>query len=205
MLDFGCGIGIAAVRFAYLGFQVDAFDLSDQNIAIGRVLARRYQLADRCTFRPMLAEQLDYPNQTFDLIAGIDILHHVEVPRAIAEARRVLKPGGVAIFKEHVEVPLLDHVRNTALVRSIVPRRVSIKHHITEDERKLNRDDLALIEDTFSHVQTRRFTVFSRIDRLVPRCNDTLRGRLQRLDHRLMQACPPLAQLGGTVVLICYK
>ena len=205
LLDFGCGIGVAALRFAYLGFHVDAFDLSRDNLDIGRRLAKKYDLTDRCTFAEMAAEQLDYPDDTFDVIVGIDILHHVEIPRAVAEAQRVLKPGGVAVFKEHVEVPVFDKVRNTALVRTLVPRDVSIEHHITEDERKLTGDDLAVIQSAFGRVEIKRFTVLSRLDRLIPRCNTAMRGRIQQLDHHLMRTCPPLARLGGTAVLICHK
>ncbi len=205
LLDFGCGTGIAALRFAYLGYQVEGFDLSPANIKLAKEMAAAHQLTDRAHFRAMAAEQLDYPDDTFDLIVGIDILHHVEIEPAIQEARRVLKPGGVAIFKEHVEVPVIDPLRNTSLVRRLAPTGSSLDQHITEDERKLNRVDLETIQRQFDRVETERFTLVSRLDRLLPKTADTLRGRLQKLDYRLMQLCKPLAELGGTVVLICHK
>ena len=136
------------------------------NISAACELAQNHDLANRCRFDTMLAEKLSYEDNTFDLLVGIDILHHVEIPPAIAEARRVLKPGGIAIFKEHLEVPLLDPIRNTALVRTIAPKAESLDHHITPDERKLNRADLDLIEKSFSDVETIRFTLLSRLDRL---------------------------------------
>ena len=205
LLEFGCGIGIAAVRFAALGYRVDGFDLSQANLDIATQLAGRHQLNDRCFFAPMAAEALDYADDTFDLLTGIDILHHVDIPRAIAEARRVLKPGGVAIFKEHVEAPFVDTIRQSAAVRQLVPTEASLDDHITEDERKLTTDDLDLIDRHFDRVETQRFTLVSRLDRLAPRSSDTLRGRLQRLDHRLMRSCPALQRFAGTVVLTCHK
>jgi len=205
LLDFGCGIGLAAIRFASLGFWVHGFDLSEENLQVAEKLAERYQFESRCRFQAMLAEHLEYPDDYFDVVVGIDILHHVDIPLAIAQAHRVLKPGGIAIFKEHVEVPVLDAIRNTPIVRAVAPNKTSQDHHITDDERKLNQDDLSMIHDRFESVQTQRFTLLSRFDRLIPGCGDLTRGRLQRLDYRLMGACSGLASLGGTVVLTCKK
>lgn len=205
LLDFGCGAGVASVRFAHVGFTVDGFDISEDNLRVASDLAERYRVGSKCSFRPMTAEKLLYADDTFDIIVGIDILHHVDIPRAIAEARRVLRPGGVAIFKEHVEAPLVEPIRNTALLRAIAPREQSLDDHITEDERKLNADDLSIIRHEFDHVETKRFTLLGRLDRLLPRAGSTMRGRLQRLDHGLMRICPPLERLGGTVVLTCHK
>ena len=205
VLDFGCGIGIAALRFAYLGYQVEGFDLSQANIQIACDLAKRHKLENQARFRVQPAEHIDYPDASFDVVVGIDILHHVEIEAAVRQVQRVLKPGGVAVFKEHVEVPVIDPIRNTPLVRAIVPNDASLEHHITPDERKLTRHDLETIQQYFDRVDTQRFTLLSRFDRLMPRTSDALRGRLQKLDNRLMRLCKPLAELGGTVVLICNK
>jgi len=205
LLDFGCGIGVAALRMARLGYTVDGFDISNDNLAVARALAERHGLAGRCRFRAMTAEQLAYPDNHFEVIIGIDILHHIDIPAAIAEAHRVLKPGGAAIFKEHVEVPIFDPLRNSTLGMRIAPKDCSLEHHITEDERKLNRTDLDVIGRTFSRVETRRFTLLSRLDRVLAPDADAMRGRLQRIDRRLMQWCPPLRAFAGTALLICHK
>lgn len=205
LLDFGCGIGVAALRLARIGYHVEGFDISGDNLRIARDLARRYQLDDRCRFHTMPAEQLTFPDNHFDVIVGIDILHHVDIFAAIAQAHRVLKPGGAAIFKEHVEVPVFDPLRNSRLGLWVAPKDSSIEHHITQDERKLSRADLDVIERTFSRVETKRFTLLSRLDRLLPADAETTRGRLQRLDRRLLRLCPPLRTFAGTAVLICHK
>ena len=50
----------------------------------------------------------------------------------------MLKPGGVAIFKEHVEVPIARPDPQFGVGQdSMVPSDASLTHHITEDERKL--------------------------------------------------------------------
>jgi len=205
LLEFGCGIGIAAIRFATIGYEVWGFDISPDNLEIAKELAKKHNVADRCHFKVMPAERLSYESDFFDLITGVDILHHIEIPVAIKEAHRVLKPGGIAIFKEHVEAPIVDPLRNTRLVQAIAPSEKSLEHHITDDERKLNRDDLQIICNQFSRVEQQRFTILSRLDRLIPKAGDGVRGRLQQLDRKMMQICPLMARLGGTVVLTCQK
>jgi 2-polyprenyl-3-methyl-5-hydroxy-6-metoxy-1,4-benzoquinol methylase len=204
-LDFGCGAGVAALRLAHLGYQVFGFDICDANIDAANALAKRHHLRERCQFDVMPAEQLNYPDHTFDLILGIDVLHHVDIPRAISEAYRVLRPGGIAVFKEHIEAPLIEPIRNSPLLRKLAPKDASLEHQITEDERKLTVADLERIHAQFGRVEVQRFTLLGRLDRFLTHGRDQLRGRIQQLDRRLMQVCPPLQRLAGTVVLTCHK
>ncbi|GAA3014839.1 class I SAM-dependent methyltransferase [Actinokineospora diospyrosa] len=45
------------------------------------------------------AERLPYDDNTFDLVVGHAVLHHIpDLPTAFAEVRRVLKPGGRFVF-----------------------------------------------------------------------------------------------------------
>ncbi len=178
LLDFGCGMGVAGVTFAKLGYQIEGFDISPGNIAVANRLAEKHGLSDRCHFVTMPAENLDYPDNHFDVIVGMDILHHVDIYKVMAEVHRVLKPGGIAIFKEPIRVPALDIVRESWLLRKLAPTETSYdKHvHITDDERKLDGRDTALFEKTFSKVQTQRFSLFLRLYRVIPGGGSTWSG-----------------------------
>ncbi|MEK7766591.1 MAG: methyltransferase domain-containing protein, partial [bacterium] len=50
--------------------------------------------APSLAFHQMSAESLDFPDGTFDFIVSVTALHHADLPRALAEVRRVLRPGG---------------------------------------------------------------------------------------------------------------
>src|SRR5262249_48636710 len=117
LLDFGCGWGSNTILFARAGYEVDGLDISEGNRAVAERLALEHGVADRVHLHRMAAENLAFADDTFDVIAGIDILHHVQVEQAMRECHRVLKPGGVAYFREPVENFLVDAVRNTRLMR----------------------------------------------------------------------------------------
>lgn len=207
LLDFGCGMGVGGVTFARLGYRVEGFDISPGNIAVAEHLATRHGLADRCHFITMTAERLAYPDNHFDVIVGMDILHHVDVAKVMTEVHRVLKPGGVAIFKEPIRVPVLDTIRESRLLLKLAPTETSFdKHvHITDDERKLTGDDLKLLSGCFSEVRTQRFSLLLRLYRIIPRRWFNLVWKLQRLDYEMMRLFPPLRRLGDVCVFTCRK
>jgi 2-polyprenyl-3-methyl-5-hydroxy-6-metoxy-1,4-benzoquinol methylase len=205
LLDFGCGSGAAAVVHAAIGYEVYGFDISPNNIARAKQLAEQYGLGDRTHFEVKAAESLDYPSDYFDVITGLDILHHVEIPKAIAQCMRVLKRGGVAIFAEPLEVPLLDAIRNTRLVRWLVPNEKSFSRHITSDERKLRPADLRTIEGQSQKTTIRRFRFLSRFDRFVRPPDSKNASLLERIDYAAFRLFPPLQSLGGYGVLTIAK
>lgn len=201
LLDFGCGWGVSAVTFAKLGYQVEGFDVAQANIDASQKLATAYDMSDRCTFRTMPAEKLDYPDAHFDVAVGVDILHHVELPAALAELSRVLKPGGVAILKEPFVAPLLDRVRTSKLVNLFADRKKSFeKHvHITDDERKLTPQDTKMLTTQFDVENVSYFSLTNRFSRFVPKHY----GKLMRVDYELFRAVPFLKNLGDVRIYMC--
>jgi 2-polyprenyl-3-methyl-5-hydroxy-6-metoxy-1,4-benzoquinol methylase len=196
LLDFGCGWGSNTVVFAKIGYSVDAFDISERNLDVARRLAVQHGVADRIAFHLMQAERLAFPSHSFDVVAGVDILHHVRIDDAVRECRRVLEHDGVAFFHEPVSNALVDGLRNTALARRVVPNTASFDRHITSDERKLDRRDLAVIRRTFPRSRFDRFRVLARLAALAP----DREPMLQKLDWRL-SAIPGYRSLAGALVM----
>ena len=76
LLDFGCGWGDNSLIFAHIGYQVDGFDISEGNLELARQLSDKEGLTEQVHFSLQRAERLKYPDAHFDVVAGVDILHH---------------------------------------------------------------------------------------------------------------------------------
>jgi len=205
LLDFGCGTGANALLFSKMGFEVFGFDISPNNVCIAESMAEKYGVKDRTHFSVGVAEHLDYPDSHFDVVVGIDILHHVNISEALTECSRVLKPGGVAIFHEPLRVPVLDTLRETRFGRWLVPKERSLARHITEDERKLTPEDLEIIKRFDPGVSAQRFVLLSRLDRFIRSPKYQERSVLEKTDSKLFRLFPPLRTFGGIIVLVLKK
>lgn len=205
LLDFGCGPGESAVLFSRIGYEVFGFDLSPNNISIAECLARKYGVEGRTHFSVSVAEKLDYPAESFDVVVGTDILHHVDIARALAETLRVLKKGGLAIFHEPIRAPLFDRLRETTIGTWLFPRAASLDHHITEDERKLTNSDLDIIKTFDANFSAQRFLLFSRLDRFIRDPNSKRPSFIEKLDFKLFKLLPFLKNYGGIAVIVLRK
>ncbi len=95
VLDIGCGAGFLSNSLARQGHQLTGIDLSSSSLKVAQTydITRKthYQQADACS--------LPFEQDQFDAVCAMDLLEHVEEPaRVIAEASRVLKPGGLFFF-----------------------------------------------------------------------------------------------------------
>ena len=101
-VDLGCGAGHASFAVAPLVQKVVAYDLSDAMVAMVRAEATRRGLAN-VEARQGSVERLPCPDATFDLVVSRYSAHHWhDVAAGLREARRVLKPGGLAVFMDAV-------------------------------------------------------------------------------------------------------
>ncbi|NJM29589.1 MAG: bifunctional demethylmenaquinone methyltransferase/2-methoxy-6-polyprenyl-1,4-benzoquinol methylase UbiE [Rhizobiales bacterium] len=116
VLDVAGGTGDIAfriVRAGGAGTRVTVADISPEMVGEGRKRAEREGLSRSCDFTVGNAEQLAFPDQSFDaytIAFGIRNVTHIK--RALAEAFRVLKPGGRFLCLEFskVDVPFLDKI-----------------------------------------------------------------------------------------------
>jgi SAM-dependent methyltransferase len=112
VLDYGCGHGMAAVVLARRGARVTAFDLSHGYLE--EAGARAAANGVRLDLVRADGEHLPFADGTFDRVWGNAVLHHLDLERAERELRRVLRPGGFAVFCEPWgENPLLNWARRS--------------------------------------------------------------------------------------------
>lgn len=168
----GCGFGEDAIRLARLGAEVDAFDISPEIIDIARRRCAKFGYSG-VDFSIMPCEALAFPDNAFDLVFFVDILHHVDIPKSIAEIVRVLKPGGRVIGNElYTHSFLQKRIRESWLVDKVIHRAMKKfiyggdKPYITADERKIDEAEFALVEAACSAFDADWFNFF--VGRLVP-------------------------------------
>lgn len=96
VLDVGSGLGgPARTLAAELGCRVVGVDLVDDYCRIATRLSELTGLAERTTFRRGDARELPFEDATFDAVFTQHVTMNVtNKPRLMAEARRVLRPGG---------------------------------------------------------------------------------------------------------------
>ena len=85
LLDFGSGPGENALRLTKIGYQVDGFDISEKNVEVSKQLFDKYKMSERGTFQTSSAENLAYEDKVFDIIVGVDILHHIDIDKSVRE------------------------------------------------------------------------------------------------------------------------
>jgi SAM-dependent methyltransferase len=110
VIDLGCGGGHVSYAVAPHVGSVVAYDLSAQMVAAVAAEAARRGLGNIETAQGP-AEALPYPDAAFDAVFCRYTAHHwPDVRRGLREARRVLKPGGIAVFEDVVapEQAVLD-------------------------------------------------------------------------------------------------
>lgn len=126
VLDVGCGNGYVLSRFAQKGARVCGVDLTHTAVDLCRKRFAWMRLPGR--FVQSNAEQLPFPDATFDCVCSMGVLHHTpDTARAVAEVFRVLKPGGRLIvmfyhrnsLQMRLKFPLMRWMRGKPMQESI--------------------------------------------------------------------------------------
>ena len=96
VLEIGCGLGTDGAQFAEAGADYTGVDLTEAAVELAR---RRFQLFGLAgKFQTADAENLEFPDESFDLVYSHGVLHHTpEIGKAIQEIHRVLRSGGRAV------------------------------------------------------------------------------------------------------------
>jgi SAM-dependent methyltransferase len=104
-LDLGTGPGLVAFELAARGATVIGLDVSDNQIAAARDLARERGLESACRFGVARAEETGISDATVDLVTAGTCWHWFDHERALAEVARVLVPGGLLVIANYTYLP----------------------------------------------------------------------------------------------------
>jgi SAM-dependent methyltransferase len=193
VLEYGCGRGSMAFDLTAAGASVSGIDISPVAIEIARSEAQA-RGCPSIDFRVMDAEHLDFPDGTFDLVCGTGILHHLDLECAYAEVRRVLRPGGAAIFAEP-----LGHNALINMYRRRTPEQRTV------DEHPLLMRDFALARRYFEQVDISYFHLAT-IAAIPLRAKRGVRFAVAFLDafDRALFRLVPLARRFAWIVVVVF-
>ena len=179
VIEYGCGTGSYAFKLAQNGAElVTGIDISPVAIEKAQAIAINQGVTSKTSFEVMNAENLEFAPNSYDLICGSGILHHLEIDLAMDSIVKVLQPDGKAIFVEP-----LGHNFLINLYRRLTP---SIR---SEDEHPLLDQDLVSFKQYFHQVNIRYFYLTSLGASLIagkPGFNFALKS-LELLDSALLK------------------
>lgn len=156
VLDVGCGAGTDLMRFARGGADVTGVDISGAAIALAAAnFAQQGLTAD---LREADGEHLPFADKTFDLVYAHGVVQYTSNDRAlVSECRRVLRPGGTAVFQVYNRISWLN-----ALSKLM---KVGLEHEDAPVLRKYSLSEFRTLLAAFSDVRIveERFPVKSRL------------------------------------------
>jgi SAM-dependent methyltransferase len=114
VLEIGIGAGTDFLQWVRAGAAAHGIDLTEEAIANVRERLGVYGLS-AAEIRQADAEELPYPDGTFDVVYSWGVLHHTpDTARALREAVRVTAPGGVGkvmLYNRHSIVAVMWWIR----------------------------------------------------------------------------------------------
>ncbi|MDT0575223.1 class I SAM-dependent methyltransferase [Croceicoccus sp. F390] len=137
LLEYGCGAAMRRHLVASSARTLTGIDITQVAVDSAAHTAREQGLDNTC-FMVMTAEELRFADNSFDLIFGRGIIHHLDLATCYRSLSRVLRPGGTAIFWEP-----LGHNVLLNFDREHTPQARTI------DEHPLMRADFMLAERHF--------------------------------------------------------
>ena len=195
VLEYGCGLGELTVLLARSGASVTSFDISETSVAVTQRRAEINGVAERIDLAVAAGEDLPYADQSFDVIVGKGILHHLDPAAGAGQLARVLKPGGKAAFSEPMGMnPALSWARDHVPYPGKNPPGA---------DKPVNYDEIAAWGARFADMQVHEIQLLSMLER-----GFGFRTRLpalRRADDKLLARFPSLRRYCRFVVLLMTK
>jgi SAM-dependent methyltransferase len=156
VLEVGCGAAVDLARFAKGGAIATGVDLAPSAIELAKRNFAQQGLTGE--FHVADGEQLPFADDTFDLVYAHGVVQYTANPRKLVEeCRRVLVPGGKAVFQVYNRVSWLN-----ALSKLM---KVGLEHDDAPVLLKFSIGEFRQLVSGFSHVRVvpERFPVHSRL------------------------------------------
>ncbi len=202
LLDAGCGRGHHTEKLRKMGYRTTGIDISEEDIAMAKS-----KFPENNFFRHDLNEKLPFPDHTFDVIFSNSVLQYIEWRKVILEYKRVLKPGGQALFLENLRGNPFARV-----YRMVMSTFKGYKKHFVPLQH-LDIAELKLIAKEFNTVQMRFCILFSTLVILLPgtprfglrKFKVSVRRVLVNVENRLLVWFPSLSRYCSKVIIFVSR
>jgi SAM-dependent methyltransferase len=142
ILEIGTGVESISMDNMSNSFEIYSIDISEEAIK----MMRENEKLKNIDFSVQDVHSMQFESNYFDLIVGRGILHHLDLPIACKEIKRVLSKNGAVLFGE----PLGSNVFIN-IYRYLTP---SIR---TDDERPLSKGDMDKLKSVFGEVNVKYY------------------------------------------------
>jgi len=193
ILELGCGTGEYTKLVSKLlpKSTIYAIDISEKMLKIGK---NKCVQSKNTRFFKRSAYQTGFNDDSFDVIFGFYVLHHLNTLKTIQEIVRILKPGGLVYFCEpNILNPLVYLIKKNKYLKRIVGD--------SPDEWGINP---IKIVDYFKPLVKRTIETSEYLIpfRLIPY---SLMKELDSITGRIISYLPGFKWLGGSVLMCFYK
>lgn len=205
VLEYGCGQGRLSVLMAKRGALVTSLDLGPDLVRLAAKVAKLNGVSVEYVVGDI--SQPHFPPDSFDVVVGDSILHHLTVKgaqMAIAQAHKVLRPGWSAYFLEPVEnSPTFEYLQNLVPIKgyrpSILQKKAWQEFLARADDRSMSDNELIEAKGKFLRVDLTHIGLTVRLARLFK----PLERPLEALDSQLMKTS--LKRFAQNVIIRYYK
>lgn len=189
ILEIGCGDGLFTRRLAASKVRILATDITPAVIERGERSIKNKLIK----FKVENCEKLSFKDNTFDIVCGISILHHVGLKKTLSEAYRVLKPGGKIFFTEpNINNPILFAQTNVKWIRD--------RMEFSPREKPLKRKDVDSILKTIGF----KSVIVKNYDFLFPWIPSFMIGLLESVGS-VLEKTPILKEFSGSLLIFASK
>ena len=145
VLDFGCGTGNFTEKVINFNpKKIVAVDISEEAIKKAKNNPRLNR--ENIEYRVENCEDLSLNSDSFDIVYGSGILHHLNLNKSLYELKRILKKDGKIIFIEPMATnPIIN------LYRKFTPNAR------TSDEHPFKLSDIELVKSLFVNVEIKYY------------------------------------------------
>jgi ubiquinone/menaquinone biosynthesis C-methylase UbiE len=191
ILEIGCGTGeyTKAVAPLVIKSKIYATDISPKSVNLARKKCKGFK---NLKFEVKSAYKTGYKNESFDVIVGFYILHHLDLEQVSKEIYRVLRKGGMAFFYE-------PNILNPYVY--LVKSSPALKEKIGDSPEEWAINPLS-INKIFSKFNTKYY-----MSEFVPPIKSFSLQKMKMIDKfsSVLSKFPILKYLGGSVQIHLFK